>query len=476
MSNVLIHSNIKLSVGMLVSNHKQYIRNCMESLKPLLDAVPSELVVLDTKGADSDGSIDIVREYTDHIYPYQWCNDFSDARNTCLSHTKGEWFLYLDDDEWFDNVQEFIDFFQNGDCEKYNSGRYYIHNYDSEGHVTVSIAGRMIRRRENTCFEGKIHEGFNEIHLPCKQFSCFTHHYGYAFLTLEDAKKHQERNISILKEELQSKGYHPSLCAQFVQETLYLEETKDQAYTFAKEALSHFSASQWSNTCVQWILVSTVRYFCLKGDYSGAKKELQLLEQNYFLSELARLALMGLMANLANEAGDTAAVLHYVNQYLELYRWQASHPEEVILQTQLDFPFFFQKDYYHRMLYLGANASRILQANPKLTLLKPVFSMLELMEHATNDLPSIIRKGDFALLDEYLQTLQETAISVGNRLEEIMGEGLSVIPLLEQFCEHLWECHNAKTPADAEAFADVLMDSVPNIKASFLSDTDYPVN
>ena len=53
---------------MLVSNHINTIRNCMESIKPLLDAIPSELVVLDTKGEETDGSIDIVREYTDKIY------------------------------------------------------------------------------------------------------------------------------------------------------------------------------------------------------------------------------------------------------------------------------------------------------------------------------------------------------------------------------------------------------------------------
>ena len=71
---------------MLVSNHVEYIRQAMEALKPLLDAVPSELIVVDTKGAETDGSIDIVREYTDKIYPFIWCNDFSAARNICMKY------------------------------------------------------------------------------------------------------------------------------------------------------------------------------------------------------------------------------------------------------------------------------------------------------------------------------------------------------------------------------------------------------
>ena len=129
MSSKLIQSDIKLTIGMLVSNHKEYIRNAMEALKPLLDAVPSELIVVDTMGDKTDGSIAIVREYTDKIYPFTWCDDFSAARNVCMEHARGEWFLYVDDDEWFDDVQELIDFFNSGECEEYNSGFYYTKNY-----------------------------------------------------------------------------------------------------------------------------------------------------------------------------------------------------------------------------------------------------------------------------------------------------------------------------------------------------------
>ena len=45
-----IKSDIKLTVGILVSNRKQYIRNVMEALQPLLKAIPSELIIVDTKG------------------------------------------------------------------------------------------------------------------------------------------------------------------------------------------------------------------------------------------------------------------------------------------------------------------------------------------------------------------------------------------------------------------------------------------
>ena len=54
----------------------------------------------------------LLSEYTDHIVPFTWCDDFSKARNAGLKEAKGEWFLYIDDDEWFGDVQELIAFFK----------------------------------------------------------------------------------------------------------------------------------------------------------------------------------------------------------------------------------------------------------------------------------------------------------------------------------------------------------------------------
>ncbi len=107
-----IESDIKLTIGILVSNHIKYIRKSLNAIQPLLKAIPSELIVVDTVGPEnSDGSLDVVKEYTDKIYHFDWINDFSAARNVALKNAKGEWFMYFDDDEYFDDVTEFIYFF-----------------------------------------------------------------------------------------------------------------------------------------------------------------------------------------------------------------------------------------------------------------------------------------------------------------------------------------------------------------------------
>ena len=158
-----IKSPIKLTIGILISNRIAHIRSVMEALRSLLSAVPSELIAVDTKGLDTDGSIDIVREYTDKIYPFTWCDDFAAARNVCLEHASGEWFMFLDDDEVFDDVQELINFFQSGEYLNYGSGYYYVRNYASDGTYNMGIVGRMVRRTAKTRFIGKVHEHFNEV-------------------------------------------------------------------------------------------------------------------------------------------------------------------------------------------------------------------------------------------------------------------------------------------------------------------------
>lgn len=344
----LIHSEIKLTVGMLVSNHIQYIRKAMDALQPLLQAVPSELVVIDTKGQETDGSISVVREYTDKIYPFTWCNDFSAARNFCLSHACGEWFLYVDDDEWFDDVQEFIDFFQNGDAERYHSGFYYTRDYAADGSYSMGIAGRMIRRTVNTCFVGKVHETFNEVYAPNKLFSCFTHHMGYAFSDAETRKKHQQRNLAILQEELDEKGCQPGICAQLVQEMMFVPETRETGYEFALLSIEQLlQQNQLQDSAAQWILVATARYFADKKAYEKLLEKAEELKK-YPLSQMAKLALAAVVMEEAKQTGDKKTAQEYATMYLEQWDWLKNHEEMALLQMQMDFPRYYTGELFGR--------------------------------------------------------------------------------------------------------------------------------
>ena len=110
---------ILLSISILMSGRKE-TRQCLESLIPIMDAIPCELILVDT-GCD-DETREILKEYTDNIITFEWCNDFAKARNVGLQRAKGKWFMFLDDDEWFVDTSEIIEFFKTGEYKNYKTG------------------------------------------------------------------------------------------------------------------------------------------------------------------------------------------------------------------------------------------------------------------------------------------------------------------------------------------------------------------
>ena len=494
-SDKLVKSEIKLTIGMLVSNHIQYIRKAMEALKPLLDAVPSELIVVDTKGEETDGSIAVVREYTDKIYPFTWCNDFSAARNVCMEHARGEWFLYVDDDEWFDDVTEFIEFFQSGECEKYYSGYYYTKDYLPSGNYSMGIAGRMIRRMENTRFVGRVHETFNAVYAPNKQFSCFTHHYGYAYETEEAKAQKQQRNLSILESEIAEEGLTAKRAAQLVQELLMRDETKEDGYRRCKNYIDEMiRLGQEQDSCTQWMLAALVRKFAGSDQYEEQLQQSVQVRENHHPTETTQLVIAATIIFSATEKNDLDTIQKEADVYLENYDWRQKHPEEALLQTQMDFPHFFTDKYYHRIVHLAAIvanykeeyerannywkripwkkegfdtteyqsdlsttvqglkklqeskilALRVAEQQRKEEKKKEFKVMLQTLLEAGEYAKTTVLQGKYDELCELLSGMQEMAITIGQAIDEAFGEGTESVSKLEEYCECVWQCSQAE--------------------------------
>jgi glycosyltransferase involved in cell wall biosynthesis len=191
-------AEIQLSIGMIVKDEEATLDQCLTSLMPLLNAVTSELIITDT--GSRDHTVEIAKKYTDHIIHYQWCDDFSDARNTGLREARGEWFMFLDGDEWFEDVTPIIDFFKSGECYHYGNASYRVRNYtDSKGERYRDYpAHRLYRVFPEICFVNKVHEnicGRGQI----KFLDAYVHHFGYVYKNQEEKEKKFQRNAGILK-------------------------------------------------------------------------------------------------------------------------------------------------------------------------------------------------------------------------------------------------------------------------------------
>ena len=356
-----IKSDIKLSIGVLVSNNIETIRKCMESLQPILKAVKSELIVVDTKGEDSDGSFAIAKEYADKTYYFKWCNDFAAARNVCIDNAEGEWFLFVDDDEWFDDTSEIIEFFQSKECDNYGQGLYNVRNYyDATGNYVDAIVGRFIHRTPRTRFVGRVHETFSDHYPPNKFFKTFAHHSGYYYKNEEEKKQHQNRNLSLLKQQLQEEGYSPHVCSQIVQELLNVQNTWKEGYQFCMESIPILvEQGTLNNSNTQWVLVASARYFDSIRDYEGFWKQVEYLRGNYKLSQMADLFLSAIEVGIAMGDNNFEVCEASVQRFLNTWDWLQQHPDDALLQNQLDFGMHYNEETYFRILHIGAKCANM---------------------------------------------------------------------------------------------------------------------
>lgn len=198
-----MENNFRLSLSMLISRYTDQFEQCLTSIQPFFDAFPTEFIVVDT-GAPTE-AIELAKKYATQIVHFEWCNDFSKARNVGLRLCSGDWFLYLDDDEYFDNVQPIIDFLNSDASSNYTTASYDVHNYysyDSDSHNCEQVI-RMVKRVSNLSFKHSVHEIFDPVGLYKNTYhtSAFTHHYGYVAITPEEYLSHAKRNIPLLLHE-----------------------------------------------------------------------------------------------------------------------------------------------------------------------------------------------------------------------------------------------------------------------------------
>lgn len=310
----------KLTISILASNRKDTLPKCLESIKPLLEQVDSELIITDT-GCDEE-LLETISKYTNNIITFEWCKDFAAARNVGLSNACGEWFMFIDDDEWFEDVDELIDFFNSGEEKEYESANYVVRNYYTKDGVEYSewVVGRIFRIYENTKFIGRVHEYVEKNGGKLKQLVSYVHHYGYAFETEEKRIEHSKRNISLLEKEIEADPGDARNYAHIYQE-YRANDDPEMIIMYAKKAMENADINYKGN---RNIICST--YVALLWAYMRQKKYDEVIYngekfiENVQEGSLACAAIYFYLVDAYLLCGKYDKCIICAKKYIEIYR------------------------------------------------------------------------------------------------------------------------------------------------------------
>lgn len=322
-----------LSISLLTSNRKDSIRKCLDSVTALRKAVSSELVIVDT-GCDAEMR-SIIEEYTDKIVKFTWIQDFAAARNAGLKACSGKWFMYLDDDEWFEDTEDIEDFFTSGKYKLVQGCWYIQRNYiDMEGHrYTDDTVSRMMEIVPGLHFKGCIHEYLDPFDGQYTTVKSYVHHYGYIFKDEADKYKHLKRNLPLLFKMIDEEPDEMRWWLQIVQEYVSIKEY-GKAIEFCEQGLTHFKATNdvYSNRQLGSFYISIIDAYYFTYDFESALSYVQKGLHDHRLSPLTMAALHESACRCYARLDNYPAAKEEALQYFELY--EQLKDDEIALTEQ----------------------------------------------------------------------------------------------------------------------------------------------
>ncbi len=191
-----------ISVCVIARNEDNHIEECLKRLRPC----KFEVIVVDTGSIDR--TMELAAKYTDNIFQFEWCSDFSAARNYSISKASNDWILIIDCDEYLENVNLLdIDRLCRENPEKVGliqrNNPYTIQGVQS---IVDERIGRFFNR--NYChYEGSIHERVMPLDGTDPEYfevPLTVYHEGY--VTESDKRTRATRNLDMLMIDVRDRG------------------------------------------------------------------------------------------------------------------------------------------------------------------------------------------------------------------------------------------------------------------------------
>ncbi|HEX6625822.1 MAG TPA: glycosyltransferase, partial [Pyrinomonadaceae bacterium] len=142
-----------VSVAMIVRDEERSLARCLDSFAREVD----ELVVVDT--GSRDRTREIARRYTDRVFDFRWCDDFSAARQFAFDRATSDWVAWVDADDVVSNAAAIRPMTAAAPREVGGFQWRYVSDRDEWGNALCEFWRERCVRNDGTFrWEGRIHE------------------------------------------------------------------------------------------------------------------------------------------------------------------------------------------------------------------------------------------------------------------------------------------------------------------------------
>lgn len=143
-----------ISVCMIVKDEELTIERILSCASQFAD----EIIIVDT--GSKDRTIELTQKYTNNIYRFDWCDDFSKARNYSFSLANKDYILWLDADDVIteDNINKIKLLKKSKDDIDIYMFKYVLFDKDKKTPLLEYYRERLIKRSLNLRWSGFVHE------------------------------------------------------------------------------------------------------------------------------------------------------------------------------------------------------------------------------------------------------------------------------------------------------------------------------
>lgn len=185
---------------MIVKNEERYLASAIGSIRDIC----SQLIVVDT--GSTDKTPEIAKRFEAEVYHFEWCDDFSAARNFSLEKATQPWILALDGDEVIasKDLSKLTSYLNDQTCAYTLAKRHYTTKLSTNGYIPnhaeyialekgtgyfVSSNILLFPNRTDVRYRGHVHElvekSVGEAGLSVVECPVPIHHYGH----LDDSRR-----------------------------------------------------------------------------------------------------------------------------------------------------------------------------------------------------------------------------------------------------------------------------------------------